>query len=882
MSDTPRWRRYLRFIRPDIAADVDEELEFHVAMRVERNVALGMTPDEARREALARFGDVARVRHALVQHDERRQVSDGRKEYFSQFLQDLRFGARSLRRAPGFALATILTLALCIGANAAIFSVVDAVVLRPLPYAHPEQLVSLPSGAAGEFLALKARLRSFSQLAAWTEQTHPIDDGQESLRIEGAAITPNLLATLGVSPMLGRGFTADEAVPGRNNALLISSTLWQSHYAGAKDIVGKKLLVEGMPFTIVGVMPSDFHFPNATTQYWQPLAFDLANVGATWGIWDRRMVGRLAPGITLAQAQRDVRDVWPTLRHLNPIWDPGPDYRLQATAAPLQQDIVGPTGRLLWILFGCVLLVLLVGCVNVANLLLARATARARELTVRVALGGGRGRLIRQLITESLLLSTIGAALGVGSSVGGVRWLVAVMPPGIPRADEISVNGPVLAFAALVAIITGVLFGIVPALRATQHARAGSTVDFGRRTSPGAQHHRISSVLVTAELALAVLLVVAATLLVRSFAALRNVDLGFDTDHVVAARLTPPNGRYNDSARVSMFYGAVVERLSAIHGVKSVAIVDRLPMAQAVGGVAIRVEGQYEDTKHLLPEVGHLQQVTPEYFQTMRIPLLRGRQFTPADRAGQLPVAIVSQSVAQRFWPNTDPTGRRIGLPWNSPLLTIVGVVPDTKQDSVRDTSRTSVYVPWAQRTAFTGSEMWVLVRSSSDPAPLAAAVRAVVRELDRTVAVSDVRTMDAVVAESIRGTRFTVLLVGAFALAALLLGAIGIYGVMSYLVGQRTQEMGIRLALGASVGGVIGLVVGRAARLALVGVAVGLIAALFATRWLGALLYEVSARDPITFVAVPLLFLLVAVVASYAPARRATRIDPVRALRAE
>jgi predicted permease len=376
--------------------------------------------------------------------------------------------------------------------------------------------------------------------------------------------------------------------------------------------------------------------------------------------------------------------------------------------------------------------------------------------------------------------------------------------------------------------------------------------------------------------------VVAATLLVRSLAALRGVRLGFDTGHVIAARITPPNGRYNDTAHVSMFYNAVVERLAAIQGVNSVAIVDKLPMAQAVWGVALRVEGQYEDNKHLLPEIGHLQQVTPEYFRAMHIPLLRGRQFTGADRAGQLPVAIVSQSVAQRFWPNADPIGRRIGLPWDSPLLTVVGVVPDTKQDSLRDTSRTSVYIPWAQRTAFLGSEMWVLVRSTNDPGPLAAALRAVVRELDRTVAVSDVRTMDAVVAESIRGTRFTVLLVGAFALAALLLGAIGIYGVMSYLVGQRLQEMGIRLALGATASAVIGLVVGRAARLAAVGVMVGIVAALLATRWLSTLLYDVSPTDPMTFVAVPLLFLLVAVVASYAPARRATRIDPVRALRAD
>ncbi|HKW12320.1 MAG TPA: ABC transporter permease, partial [Gemmatimonadaceae bacterium] len=692
----------------------------------------------------------------------------------------------------------------------------------------------------------------------------------------------NLLPTLGVSPTLGRGFAEDEGLPGKNTALLISSTLWQRHFAGAKDVVGKRLLVEGVPFTIIGVMPSDFHFPHASTQYWQPLAFNPANVGVTWGVWDKRMIGRLAPGVAAAQAQREVRDVWPTLRSLNPIWDPGPDYRRDATAAPLQNDVVGSTGRLLWILFGCVLLVLLVGCVNVANLLLARATARARELSVRAALGGGRGRLIRQLITESLLLSMLGAALGVALSVGGVRWLVAVMPPGIPRADEISVNGTVLTFTAIIAIITGVLFGIVPALRATQHAKAGSSVDLGRRTSHGAQHHRVSSVLVTAEVALAVLLVVAATLLVRSFAALRGVNLGFDTGHVIAARITPPNENYADSTRVSLLYNAVVERLATMPGVTNVAIVDKLPMAQAVWGVALRVEGQFEDNKHLLPTIGHLQQVTPEYFQAMRIPLLRGRQFSATDRAGQLPVAIVSQSVAQRFWPNADPIGRRIGLPWDSPLLTIVGVVPDTKQDSLRDTSRTSVYMPWAQRTAFLGGEMWVLVRSASDPTLLAAAVRAVVRELDRAVAVSDIRTMDAVVAESIRGTRFTVLLVGAFALAALLLGAIGIYGVMSYLVGQRTQEMGIRLALGATMSAVIALVVGRAAGLAAVGIAVGIVTALFATRWLTALLYDVSATDPITFMLVPLLFLAVAIVASYAPARRATRIDPVRALRAE
>lgn len=882
MSDGPRWRRYLRFVRPNVAADVDEELAFHVSMRIERNLALGMSADDARREALRRFGDLTLVRHELVSHDERRQQSEGRREYLMDFVQDLRFGLRSLRRAPGFALAAILTLALGIGANVAIFSVVHAIVLSPLPYARPGELVSLGSGAGGEFLALRERLRSFSHLAVWVEQTHPIDFGEETLRVEGAAVTTNFLPMLGVTPRLGRGFVADDGQVGRNNVLLLSDRLWREHFGPAADVVGTRVVVEGVPHTIVGVMPNDFHFPTASTQYWQPGAFDPANVGGTWGVWDKKIVGRLAAGVSLARAQREVRDVWPTLRHLNPLWDPGPDYRRDVVLAPLQDTVVGTTGRLLWILFGCVLLVLLVGCVNVANLLLARATARERELAVRAALGGGRGRLVRQLVTESLLLSAIGASLGIGAGYAAVRWLVASLPPGTPRAEEITVDGIVLLFTALVAALTGVLFGIIPALRATRLAQGSSTVGLGRRSSHDAQHHRASGVLVTAEVALAVVLVVAATLLVRSFAALRAVSLGFETSHVIAARITPPSASYRDSNRVTALYGAIGERLSGLPGVTSVAVTDKLPFAQTVWGIALRVQGQYEDSKHNLPSVGHYQQVTSGYFQTMRIPILRGRGFTEADRSGQPMVAIVSQSVARRYWPNADALGRRIAPPWDSPWVTIVGIVPDTKQDSLRDTSRTSVYTPWAQRTLAYTSELWIALRASGDPAPFAASIRSVVRDIDRSVAVSDVRTMNTVVADSVQKARFTVLLVGAFAFAALLLGAVGIYGVMSFLVGQRMQEMGIRIALGASARGVIGLVVGRATRLAALGAAIGIAAALFATRWLDALLYGISATDPITFIAVPLLFLGVAAIASYAPARRATRIDPVRALRAE
>lgn len=882
MSDVPRWRRYLRFARPNVAADVDEELQFHINMRVERNLALGMSAEDARRDALVRFGDVALVKDALVQHDSRKQAAAGRREYLMDFVQDLRFGWRSLRSAPAFALAAILTLALGIGANAAIFSVVDAIILRPLPFAQPERLVSIGQGSGGEFVALRERLRSVSGLAAYVGQTHPIDDGEEALRVEGVAITSNLLKLLGVAPLLGRDFTEADAQPGNNTVLLISHSLWQQRFGGSPDVIGKRTTVEGTPFTIIGVMPPEFHFPDKSAQYWQPYAFDLTNVGFHWAVGGKAFIGRLAHGVSLAQAQRDVRDVWPSLRRLNPLWDPGPEYGRNARVVPLQHEVVGDAGRVVWILFGCVLVVLLVGCVNVANLLLARATARERELSVRAALGGGRGRLVRQLVTESLLLSSLGAALGIGVALVAVRWMVTVLPDGVPRAHEITVNGPVLLFTAAIAVVTGILFGAIPAFRAMGAAGALGGIT-GGRTTRGVQHQRVSGALVVAELALAVLLVIGAGLLLRSFAAVRNIAPGFNTTHVVAARITPPGTTYRvDMARVTSLYTSIVDRLSAMPGVQSAATVDKLPLAQRVWGLAARIEGQYEDASKLLPEIDHWQMVTPRYFETMGIPLQRGRMFGDADRADQPPVAIVSSSVARRFWPNAEPIGKRVGYPYNSTWITIVGVVPDTKQDSLRDTTALSMYVPLQQRTRMSGSEMWVVARSTLDPGQVGDAIRSIVRDVDRTVPVSDIRTLDAVVARSMQKEQFTVVLVGGFALAALLLGAVGIYGVMSYLVSQRTREMGVRMALGAHPSDVIGLVVGRAARLAAAGAILGIVAALVTTRSLRALLYGVSASDPLTYASVAALFVVIAVLASYAPALRATRVDPVRTLRAE
>ena len=878
---TPRWRRYLGFIHPNVPADVDDELAFHIQSRVERNIALGLPPEEARRDAMGRFGDVDEVRAALVRHDERQHATERRAEYAADFVQDLRFGWRALRRTPAFTLAATITLALGIGANTAIFSVLDAVVLEPLPYAQPDRLVTLGQGSSGEYLGLRDRLRTITDLAEWDPTIDPVDDGHDALRLTGVAVTANLMPLLGARPFMGRGFAPSDAVPGSGRVLVLSYATWRREFGGARDVIGRTVRLQGLPFTIIGVMPPSFRYPNAGVQYWRPYVIDTKNTGLMWGVGGKEFIGRLAPNATLDQARREVRAVWPSLRSANPIWDPGPEYRRDATVTPLKADVVGASAPLLWMLFGATLLVLLIACVNVANLLLARATARERELAVRAALGGGRARLMRQLVTEGLLLSVIGAAAGVALAVLTVHALVVGVPTGLPRADEIVVNGTALAFALVVGVATAVVFSIVPAVRATSAAARASGSMLGRRATASKSHARASARLVGGEIALAVMLVVGSLLLVRSFAALRSISPGFDPAHVIAARISAPAATYAPgSGRLAAFYADVLDRTRAMPGVRHAALVDQLSLAAPVWAQAIRVQGQFEDVTHTLPAIEHLQTVSPDYFATMGIRMLRGRSFSDEDRAGQPPVAVVSQSVARRFWPAGDALGQRIGYPFDSPWITIVGIVPDTKQDSLRDTSTATMYLPWSQRTTMVGSELWLVARTTGDPVAAGAAIRRIVHDIDRGVPVSDVRTMRDVVSSSVAGARFTMALVTVFALVALALGAVGIFGVMSYVVSERRQEMGLRMALGASAGSVVRLVVGRALRLAAMGTIAGIACALVATRPLDRWLYGVSPVDPATFAAVPIVFAIVALLASYLPARRAAHASPADALR--
>jgi predicted permease len=871
-------------VRTNVPADVDDELAFHLEMRVERNIALGMSPEDARHEAIERFGDVGSVRAVLVDHDRRLQTTRQRAEYVADFVQDVKFGVRALRRSPAFTVAAMLTLALGIGANTAIFSIVNAVVLQPLPYQQPDRLVTIGYGSTGEYLALRDRLHAIVDLAAWVPATHPIDVGGDAVRLNGAAITTNLLPLLGVSPVIGHGFTTADGTVGNGNVVLISQAFWQREFAGASDVLGRKISVEGSPFTIVGVMPPSFHYPSGDVEYWQPLIVNPTNLGLIWGLGSRHMVGRLAPNATVSQARTELQRVWPSLRRSNPLWDPGADYRAHVAVTPLQTQLVGSARALLWMLFGATLLVLLVACVNVANLLLARAVTRERELAVRAALGGGRGRLVRQLVTESLVLATLGAVLGVMFGWLAVRALVGGMPAGIPRADEISMSGSALAFALVISIATGLVFGLIPAIRATNaHGSQANVAGTGRRATAAVSHLRVSGALVAGEVALAVMLVTASLLLVRSFAALRAIAPGFETTHVVAARISVPGARFTaDTQGVLAFYQNVLNRTQALPGVRDAALVDHLPLAEPVWGIATRVQGQFDDFTHSLPMIDHMQIVTPGYFATMGVRVTRGRAFDARDRGNAPWVAVVSQSVARRFWPGGDAIGRRIGYPYASPWITIVGIVPDTKQDSLRDTSSASMYVPWAQASGrFTG-ELWLVARTAGDPAATGAVIRRLVHEIDRAVPVSDVRTMDGVISDSVAKSRFTTLLVAAFALLALALGAVGIYGVMSYLVGERRREMGIRIALGASRASVMRLVLRRAAWLAGVGASIGIAGAIVVTRSLRQWLYGVSAIDPMTFLFVPILFLAVAALASAAPALRATRADPANTLREE
>lgn len=883
MSDRdPMWRRYRDLLRRRPEQDVDEEIRHHLEMRHAEALRAGLDPASASAAARERFGDVDRVvaeLYAIDRSRERRRVAFG---WLGDALQDVRFAVRSLKRAPAFAATAIVTLAVAIAANTTIFSFVNTLLLEPLPYRNPSDLVTIDApiiGSIGEMLAVRERSTSFADVGLFRMRSATLNDEQQASRVDGVAVTGDVIGLLGVSPIAGTAFTADASRPGAGNVILISHALWIERYGGDRRVIGRQVMVDGAPFEIVGVMPASFTFPSVKARFWIPLTIDRADIISTWAIAGGRFVARLKPGVSPERASAEVASIAPGMRRLNPIWDPGDGYGKGAAARPLQESLITRERPALLLLEACVVVVLLVACVNLANLMLARVMARERELTVRAALGGGRGRLVRQLLTESIVISSVGGALGVGLAFGGVRWGLAALPPNVTRTADVHLGGQVLAFTAALVVLTAIAFGSLPAIRAASLGGASQSI-LATRGSGSNPHHRLASGLVAGEMALAVLLAITAGLLTRSFARLRDLAPGFRTERVISALVSPPPSSYRDAARTTAFYVQVLERMSSSPGITGAGLVDHLPLAGPVYGMGMRVQGQYEDGTHLLPSADHVSIVTPGYLSVMGVPILRGRGFSDDDRAGAEPVAIVSQSLARRFWPKDDAIGKRIGYPARSPWLTIVGIVPDLRLDSLRDTANVAVYVPFRQRAGFASTELSIVVRSTAEPDAIARQLREVVSSIDRTVPVTSVRTMDDVLSASVAKPRFTTLVVGGFALAALLLGATGIYGVMSYVVSQRSHEMGIRMALGATPRDIVRLVVGRGMMLALTGAAAGCAMALIATRAMRSLLFGVSAADPLTFAGAATLLLMVAVAASLAPARRATRADPVTALR--
>ncbi|CAN5880254.1 ABC transporter permease [soil metagenome] len=807
-------------------------------------------------------------------------------------LQDIRYAARRLLKSPGFTLVAVLTLALGIGANSAIFSVVNAVLLRSLPFAEPEQLVVFGTTKRGEepragsmsppdYMSLREHNRSFSDVSAFSYGGATLTGMDEPERIEAAWVSAGFFELFGAAPVLGRTIAPEEVQPGNTTVAVLSYAMWQQPFGGDPDVIGRTITLNGVTRTIIGVAPRGFDFPQKRA-LWVPLThneFFSSETAVNRRAQYLNVAGRLRPGVSVEQAAAEVRSLAAQLEQQFPETN----TNVTLATLPLHEVMVGEVRTPLLVLLGAVGLVLLIACANVANLLLARAAAREGEIAVRAALGAGRGRLVRQLLTESVLLGLIGGALGLLLAYWGTTLLSALRLEGIPRLDEIGLDGAVVGFTLVVALLTGAIFGLIPALQATRTDLTSTLREGGRGALGGVRGSHARSMLVVSEMALAVMLLIGAGLLIRSFLQLQQVDPGFRTEQALAFDLELPSQSYSEGPQQAEFFRALIERLQPLPGVQAVSAVNILPMANDRFIINFDVEGRDEAPPGERP-VLEVRVATPDYFRTMGIPLRRGRAFGDADRADAPPVVVINEMAARRYFPDEDAIGQRIRLGWGPgddrfAGGEVVGVVADVRQVGPSEDYVPEIYLPYTQVPV---SDMSVIVRTAGDPLALAGVLRSQVRELDPNLPLSNLRTLDQLVAQSVAQPRFYMLLLTVFAAVALALAAIGIFGVMSYSVAQRTREIGIRVALGAEPQRVLQLVVGRALRLALLGVAVGLLGALALTRLLESLLFGVSTTDPLTFVAVAVLLAAVALLASYLPARRASGVDPIVALRAE
>jgi putative ABC transport system permease protein len=801
------------------------------------------------------------------------------------FTSDLRFGVRLLLKNPGFAAIAILALALGIGANTAIFSLVDRILVRPLPFSDPERLVmvwedashiSFPRNtpAVANFVDWKKQNQVFTDMAATRGRAASLTGDGAPEAVIGRGVTANLFDVLGVKPLLGRTFTDEEDRRGEN-LVLIGYGLWQSRYGRDPGILGRTILMDGIPNTVIGVMPPDFNFPGRQVRFWNPAHFsprDWNNRGSHF----LNVVARLKPGVTLARAQADMTTI---ARRLEQQY-PNSNKHVGAVVVAFRDQMVGNTGTALIVLLVAAGCVLLIACANVANLLLAKAAGREREMAVRTALGAGRGRLISQMVTESLLLAFAGGALGLLLARVSLRVLTTLIPSGFSVADALSLNGRLLAFNLAVSLVTGIVFGLVPALQATG-AGIAEKLKEGGRAGVGGRSRLFRDALVVGEVALAMVLLVSAGLLIGTLRNLRAIDPGFNPDKILTLTTRLPSPKYADATKRMNYFNAVLEKVRALPGVVGAGFTSNLPYTARGNTNGFKVEGirfgAGDNTDALFREM------TNDYLQTMRVQLLEGRFFGNQDRANSLPVVIINETFKKRFWPNESALGKRIQTQNDdSPWQTIVGVIRDVRERGLEVDMKLATYLPVEQVPNGWNIPSQLAIRTSMDPTAIAKAAREAVWAVDRDQPISDVRTMDDIVDLEVGDhTRRTTLL-GSFATLALILASLGIYGVLSYAVSQRTREIGLRMALGASPTAVTRMVVGQGLTLTAVGLVIGIAGALAVTRSMTKLLVGVSAADPVIFASVGALLTLVALAACYIPAARASRVDPIIALREE
>ena len=800
--------------------------------------------------------------------------------------QDLRYGARTLLKSPGFTFVAIIALALGIGANTAIFSVVNSMLLRPLPFVDSEQLIRVYATDVKKgrndhptsFLNFKDWQKEnhvFENMAAYAEASATLTGGETPEQIKGVVTSADVFPMLGVQPELGRSFSAQEEQPGSAAVVVLSYGLWQRRFGSDRQLIGREITIDGKSTTVLGVMPAGFKFPldAENPEFWSP--HDSTNeVNQQRGARYLGTIARLKPNVTLAQAQAEMDTISRRLEEQYAANNTGRGVRLIS----LYEDAVGSIRPALLVLLGAVGCVLLIACANVANLLLARATGRAKEMAVRTALGASRRRIVRQLLTESLLLSVLGGGLGLLLAMWGVDLLVAMIPASVPRSQEIGLDGRVLGFTFGISILTGILFGLAPTLQATKLDLNDSLRENGRGSTAGIRRNRVRSVLVVSEIALSLMLLVGAGLLIRSFQQLREINPGFKPENVLTMSFALPEAKYKDADSQAAFFRQLTERVAALPGVASVGVVDPLPLSGDNKSTSFMIEGRPAVAPSELPSV-NIRKISPDYLHAMSIPLLRGRAFTGQDTKDAPRVMLVNETLVRRLFPGEDPIGKRV-LQGRRGATEIVGIVGDVKHRSLDVESGAEFYMSYLQSPE---PEMTLVARGTTgDSSGLIAAVRNAVGEIDKDQPISDIKPMNQLLAESVAPQRFNTLLLGIFAFIALALASVGIFGVMNYTVTQRTHEIGIRLALGAQTTDVLRLIVTQGMMLALIGVGIGLAGSFATTRLMRSLLYGVSATDPLIFFGVSLLLAFVALVACYIPARRAMRVDPMVALRYE